>query len=61
MVASQSAINLVENTECTAVSAFTFPAAIGAMQYGRIASAIEQQHALLTFGYPRLNGRNQRR
>ena len=60
MVTPQGAVNFVKHSKGTAMRAFTFPTAICAMQDWCIASAIEQQHALLTFGNPRLNGGNQR-
>ena len=61
VVAAQGAVNFVKHPKRTAMRAFTFPAAICAMQHGRIAAPVEQQHALLALGHTLLNGGHQRR
>ena len=59
VVAAQGAVDFVEHAECTAMFAVAFPAAIGAMQHRCITTPIEQQHALFTTLYPRLQCRQQ--
>ena len=61
VVAAQGAINFVKHPKRTAMRAFTFPAAICAMQYGCITPSVEQQHALLALGHTLLNGGHQGR
>ena len=56
VVAAQLAVNFVEHPVGAAVLAFAFPIAVGAMQHRRVATPIQEHHALFAARHPLSDG-----
>ena len=55
VVAPESPVNLVENSICTAVQTSTLPITVLAVQYWRVAPAVQQDERLFAPLNPRFN------